>query len=240
MSVNFAAVHDRNPWRRHRIHQSLVAAIDGNDGAKKLLLKRGRVAGMWAKYGNVRGVFVWEDDAEIGFAFRLNSAGGIDSVNPSIDRILAFNAAKGCTPSQIAELFAVASPASTLPVSVADPTAALGLWPDDLPEGHYVEGLAKQVLVNRYERSLGARAASIAHYGCICQVCLIDFSKRYGVLGEGFIHVHHLQPLSDVDSEYRIDPVADLLPVCPNCHAMLHRHDPPLTPERLRGLLRDG
>lgn len=67
------------------------------------------------------------------------------------------------------------------------------LWPDDLPQGQtYFEGLAQQVMVNRYERSAEARAACIARYGCVCQVCQLDFSKRYGALGAGFIHVHHV------------------------------------------------
>ncbi|WP_454737195.1 HNH endonuclease [Cupriavidus necator] len=115
------------------------------------------------------------------------------------------------------------------------------LWPDDLPQGQtYFEGLAQQVTVNRYERSAEARAACIAHYGCVCQVCKLDFSKRYGVLGAGFIHVHHVRPVSSVGSTYRVDPVADLVPVCPNCHAMLHRFAPPLTIERLRALLHEA
>ena len=38
----------------------------------------------------------------------------------------------------------------------------------------------------------------------------------------GFIHVHHLRPLSEIRGEYMVDPVADLCPVCPNCHAVIH------------------
>lgn len=115
------------------------------------------------------------------------------------------------------------------------------LWPDDLPQGQmYFEGLAQQVMVNRYERSAEARAACIAHYGCVCEVCQVDFSKRYGALGAGFIHVHHIVPISSVGSEYQVDPIADLVPVCPNCHAMLHRRDPPLEIEHLRALMHDG
>ena len=115
------------------------------------------------------------------------------------------------------------------------------LWPDNLPQGQtYFEGLAQQVMVNRYERSAEARAACIAHFGCVCQVCQVDFSKRYGALGAGFIHVHHVLPVSSVGSEYRVDPIADLVPVCPNCHSMLHRRDPPLAIECLRALVNDG
>ena len=252
MSVNFSAVHDRKPWRKHKIHQSLHAAIDGGDGAKNLLRQVGRVASMWQKYGDVRCVFVWEDNAPTGYAFRLASVGSteIDSAEPSVDQIQQFGARKVCTSQEIAELFASATLSDlTAPNPVPEPsivslapTVEVGsLWPDDLPEGKaYFEGLAQQVVINRYERSTDARAACIAHYGCVCQVCSVDFSKRYGPLGEGFIHVHHVVPVSSVGNEYRVDPVADLVPVCPNCHAMLHRSEPPLAVERLRALLHEG
>jgi len=44
----------------------------------------------------------------------------------------------------------------------------------------------------------------------------------YGEIAEGYIHVHHLRPLSEVGEAHAVDPVADLRPVCPNCHAVLH------------------
>lgn len=249
MSVNFVAVHDHKPWRKHRIHQSLSAAIDGKDGAKNLLRRVGRVADMWQKYGAVQCVFVWEDGAQTGYAFRLAATEGspLESARPSLDLIFQFDERKTCAPQEIADLFAnhvAAKPAVPIPAPSAPsqpPSFEIGsLWPDDLPEGGqaYIEGLAQQVIVNRYERSPDARAACISHYGCVCQVCHIDFRKRYGALGTGFIHVHHVLPISSVGSEYFVDPVVDLVPVCPNCHAMLHRREPPLTIEGLRELLR--
>jgi 5-methylcytosine-specific restriction protein A len=88
--------------------------------------------------------------------------------------------------------------------------------------------------VNAYERDPRARKACLAHHGTNCSVCGFNFESRYGKIGEGFIHVHHLVPLSEVGEDYEVDPIADLLPVCPNCHAMLHRSDPPLSPAGLR------
>ncbi len=61
--------------------------------------------------------------------------------------------------------------------------------------------------------------------------------KFYGQIGEGFIHVHHLKPLSEIGQEYEVDPIEDLRPVCPNCHAMLHRKKPPYTIEQLKDLI---
>ena len=43
------------------------------------------------------------------------------------------------------------------------------------------------------------------------------------LLGKGFIHVHHIVPIHTIGKGYKVDPSTDLVPVCPNCHAMLHR-----------------
>lgn len=85
------------------------------------------------------------------------------------------------------------------------------------------EGALKRVVVNRYERDPGARAECIAVYGTDCSVCGFNFGATYGERGEGFIHVHHLIPLATIGRRYKVDPIAHLRPVCPNCHAMLHR-----------------
>ncbi|MCY1033300.1 hypothetical protein OV207_17735 [Corallococcus sp. BB11-1] len=95
--------------------------------------------------------------------------------------------------------------------------------PGELPVGEpFIEGTARQVLVNRYERDPAARRACIAHYGPACVVCGFSFAAAYGPLAEGFIHVHHLKPLAEIWAAYIVDPVADLRPVCPNCHAVIH------------------
>lgn len=100
------------------------------------------------------------------------------------------------------------------------------------------EGAATCVLVNRYERSLQARRRCIEHYGTACRVCGLDFASRYGPIGAGFIHVHHLRALSSMGVSRRVDPVKDLRPVCPNCHAMLHTRTPPYTIRELRAMVR--
>lgn len=85
------------------------------------------------------------------------------------------------------------------------------------------EGLKKQVSVNKYERSSIARAKCIEVHGFICKICTLDFQKTYGKLGKDFIHVHHTTPIHTIGKNYKIDYANDLIPVCPNCHAMLHR-----------------
>jgi 5-methylcytosine-specific restriction protein A len=93
----------------------------------------------------------------------------------------------------------------------------------------YTEGAARTVTVNAYERNPLARAACIARYGYNCSVCDMNFEDVYGEIGDGFIHVHHKKPLATIREEYKLDPIKDLAPVCPNCHAMLHRSVPPLS-----------
>ena len=104
-----------------------------------------------------------------------------------------------------------------------------------LPET-YPEGASVRVGVNAYERSHAARRRCLEEHGHACAVCDFDFERAYGELGRGFIHVHHLRPLSEVGEGYEVDPVLDLKPVCPNCHAMLHARHPAVPIEELRAL----
>lgn len=101
----------------------------------------------------------------------------------------------------------------------------------------YIEGASLTVKVNRFERSQKAREACISHHGESCKVCGLNFAQRYGSLGAGFIHVHHIVPVSEICKQYEVDPVTDLVPVCPNCHAMLHRKTPPMTVEQLKKII---
>lgn len=108
-----------------------------------------------------------------------------------------------------------------------------------LPEtsSQFVEGTAFIVHMTRYERDPRNREACLAHYGMKCVVCGFDFKARYGLLGEGFIHVHHLNPLGSIKRAHRPDPLKDMRPVCPNCHAMLHRKKVALSIDELKALI---
>lgn len=85
------------------------------------------------------------------------------------------------------------------------------------------EGAQRTVKVNKYERSSIARTKCIEYNGCFCHVCGLNFENIYGELGKDFIHVHHIKPLSEINDTYIIDYKNDLVPICPNCHAMVHR-----------------
>lgn len=96
------------------------------------------------------------------------------------------------------------------------------LYPDEVSSA-LKEGSKKTITVNSYERNSKARSECINKYGVSCTVCGFNFENAYGKRGKGFIHVHHLVPVSEIGDEYEINPITDLRPVCPNCHAMLHR-----------------
>jgi len=95
------------------------------------------------------------------------------------------------------------------------------------------EGQRARVQIERAERNPAARRDCVRAHGVRCSVCKMSFEQVYGAIGSGYIEVHHLSPLSGAAGERSLDPVADLRPVCPNCHAMLHRRAPPLTIEEL-------
>jgi predicted HNH restriction endonuclease len=100
------------------------------------------------------------------------------------------------------------------------------IYPDEIEDNDLFEGTKKQITVNAYERSSQARQECINEYGYKCVICNFDFENIYGEIGHNFIHVHHIKPLSEIDEKYKINPIEDLRPVCPNCHAMLHKRKP--------------
>jgi len=103
-----------------------------------------------------------------------------------------------------------------------------------------IEGNEVTYELTKYERNPQARTACIDYHGCSCKACGINFGDIYGEIGEGFIHVHHLNPISQQVGEYQIDPIHDLVPLCPNCHSIVHRSTPPLTIEQLKKILTRG
>lgn len=110
--------------------------------------------------------------------------------------------------------------------------------PEEALASNFSEGHATKITVNRYERSASARSACINHHGTLCAACGIRLSDRYGPIAHNLIHVHHLNPLALLNSTNQVDPINDLVPVCPNCHAVIHLRDPPFTITELRSMVR--
>lgn len=108
--------------------------------------------------------------------------------------------------------------------------------PDDEP---IIEGAKKQITVNSYERNPIARQKCLEHFGYNCSVCDFNFYEKFGEIGKDFIHVHHLREISLIGEDYTINPYEDLRPVCPNCHAMLHKKRPAYSIEELKNILKN-
>lgn len=105
-------------------------------------------------------------------------------------------------------------------------------------EAFFKEGKVIQVFVNKYERNQKARIECIKIFGDQCYACEFNFEQTYGDIAKGFIHVHHIKPLSEIKEEYTVDPKKDLVPLCPNCHAVVHLSKPELTIAELKEKLR--
>jgi hypothetical protein len=101
-----------------------------------------------------------------------------------------------------------------------------------------LEGRRTERKLESPERNPRARAACLASHGLTCKVCDMNFQVFYGALGNGFIHVHHLDPLYRATAQREVDPITDLVPVCANCHAMLHRRIPPYSIDELKRIVR--
>jgi predicted HNH restriction endonuclease len=102
------------------------------------------------------------------------------------------------------------------------------LWQEGLePQSGHWEGSKTTVYVNKYERSIKARNVCIDHHGTDCYICKQNMTALYGEVATGLIHVHHIKALAEIGESYQVDPIKDLVPVCPNCHAVIHRKYPP-------------
>ncbi|SFR57421.1 putative restriction endonuclease [Marinobacter daqiaonensis] len=100
------------------------------------------------------------------------------------------------------------------------------------------EGGKKQVYSTRYERDKKLRDAAIQIHGDSCKACGFNFGEAYGQHGQGFIHVHHVVPVSEYNGKKQVDPSMDLVPLCANCHAMVHRRpNQTLSMDELKALL---
>lgn len=100
----------------------------------------------------------------------------------------------------------------------------------------YAEGKTRNITYKSYDRNPVARQACIERHGYSCSVCSFNFGEAFGTLGRYYIEVHHLKQIADVGEEYMINPTTDLMPVCANCHRMLHKTRPPLSIEELKAL----
>lgn len=96
------------------------------------------------------------------------------------------------------------------------------------------EGAKKEIKSIRYERNPFNRQLCLHKKGFNCAVCGLNFEDMYGSIGKNFIEVHHTTPVSKMGDDYVLDIDRDLVPLCSNCHSMVHRTNPPITIDELR------
>lgn len=99
------------------------------------------------------------------------------------------------------------------------------------------EGSIQQITINAYERNTTARRKCIEYYGYNCGICGFNYKEKYGEYADNFIQVHHIKPIAEIKSEYVLDPISDLIPICANCHSVIHRRKTALTPKELKRML---
>lgn len=99
------------------------------------------------------------------------------------------------------------------------------------------EGAKKQIFVNAYERNTEARQRCIKYYGTKCFICGFESKIVYGENFEGKIQVHHRKALSEINDEYIVDPIKDLVPLCANCHMIIHSKAPAYTIEEIQEIV---
>ncbi|CAG8868520.1 hypothetical protein PS627_03066 [Pseudomonas fluorescens] len=101
------------------------------------------------------------------------------------------------------------------------------------------EGSKSHYFGTRYERRKDLRVKAIAIHGLDCKACGFDFEQAYGEYAKGLIHVHHVVPISDFGGEKAVNPETDLVTLCANCHAVVHRkRDTTLSLDELKAMLR--
>lgn len=91
--------------------------------------------------------------------------------------------------------------------------------------------------VNSYERNREARRICIGYHGCKCKICGFDYEKFYGKYAENFIQVHYIKPEIEIGEDYVFDPIRDMIPVCANCHSVIHRKKRMLTVEEIKAMV---
>lgn len=107
-----------------------------------------------------------------------------------------------------------------------------------VPIQNHNEGKRLQFYTTKYERNQANRTAAIKIHGTKCMACGFNFEATYGELGENFIEVHHIKPLSSIDQEVEVNPETDLICLCSNCHRMIHRRkDGILTLDALKSII---
>jgi 5-methylcytosine-specific restriction protein A len=106
----------------------------------------------------------------------------------------------------------------------------------DVDTRTFQEGAEKTRIQTYYERNPKLRDEALKIWGTTCHICGFNFSEKYGSIGEGYIEIHHLKPISSIKRLSDINPKTDLVPVCSNCHRMIHRRKEMMSIEQMKSI----
>ena len=96
------------------------------------------------------------------------------------------------------------------------------------------EGGRNNEVTKSYERSKRLRNAAIGYFThngvIVCDCCGFEFKSFYGEkFGKSCIEIHHLKPIFQYASMSVVQTIdsalRNLLPVCPNCHRVIHKNN---------------
>lgn len=104
-------------------------------------------------------------------------------------------------------------------------------------EKEFYEGFRNQIKIENLFRDRKLIKHAKEFHGVTCSVCNFNFEKFYGIHGKGFIEMHHLIPIKKGPRKTKI---TDLVPVCSNCHRMIHKGGSMLSIEYLKDLIEES
>lgn len=99
-----------------------------------------------------------------------------------------------------------------------------------------LEGTVYTARVTYRKRSRALISAKKAASDRRCEACGFSFEEYYRITDRDCLVAHHIDPIArrSGPSKTTLDDIALL---CPNCHAIVHTQDPPISPEDLRRML---
>ena len=102
--------------------------------------------------------------------------------------------------------------------------------------GGEVEGEEKKYFITRRERSRRNRLLCLSIHGHRCAACQNDPTEYFTSISS-IVEVHHIEPIATLTSPRPYNPATDLVPLCPNCHRMVHTREPALSVAELRTII---
>lgn len=94
---------------------------------------------------------------------------------------------------------------------------------------------SENVVSSDYE---SAKEKCIEYYGAICDICGFDYGYTYGEAFENQIEVHNIHSHDLTEVSENTDSIKDLIPVCHNCHGVIHSQNPPISVEKMRQMIK--